>query len=316
MTDFNKESQCNNACKPLLVNVFMLNTLFKEFYNELKERSRIVYYKGNQLGFNDNIYTSDDLLHDYYFSIKKYIESEKCIVNSKDHFVAISYLRMKSVYYNYLKKKWNRAKVEKNYFTELGYTHKPVDIIAMIFETEKNGILKEKVTEKDILDIIEDFDNDEQKRILKLKIKHVGNEKLSKYLGLEKDELRSKTYFSRKKLFKKMKEKNILNNDISYEDIIGRDSEKTSMFEILDNKKYYYNEYPFEASYKEKIMFILSKNDNKIDIEKLRLVLKINEGKSLKQDSKNAVNNSIEKNIKNKKCFIMDGVLYSNQNMQ
>lgn len=306
------ENECSTGAKPVLANVSMLNTLFKEFYEELKDRSRIIYYKGNQNGFNDNIYTADDLLHDYYFSIKKTIEKGGVFLNSKDHFIAISYLRMKSCYYTYLRNKWNRAKIEKNYFTELGYTYKAVDVIKMIFEADNEGFLKEDVTELDILNIIDDFDNEDQKRILKLKIKHVTNEKLRKYLGYEKGQLRTKIYDSRKKLFKKMKEKKILNDEITYDDIIGRDNENTAMFSVLDNQKNYYDDYPFDASYKQKIMFILSKNDGKLDIEKLRLILKINEGKSLKQDSRNAVNKSIEKNVTDKKCFILEGILYAN----
>ena len=109
-----------------------------------------------------------------------------------------------------------------------------------------------------------------------------------------------------------MKEKKVLNDEITYDDIIGRDNENVSMFSVLDNQKNYYDDYPFEASYKQKIMFILSKNDGKLDIEKLRLILKINEGKSLKQDSRNAVNKSIEKNVTDKKCFILEGILYAN----
>ena len=306
------ENEYGNVAKPMLADVSILNTLFKEFYNDLKKSSRMVYYKGQQLGFNDNIYTADDLLHDYYFSIKKTIEKGNMFLNSKDHFLAISYLRMKSCYYTYLRNKWNRAKIEKNYFTELGYTYRAVDIVAMIFETDKQGVLKEDVTELDILNIIDDFDNEDQKRILKLKTKHVTNEKLRKYLGYEKGQLRTKIYDSRKKLFKKMKEKKVLNDEITYDDIIGRDNENVSMFSVLDNQKNYYDDYPFEASYKQKIMFILSKNDGKLDIEKLRLILKINEGKSLKQDSRNAVNKSIEKNVTDKKCFILEGILYAN----
>jgi hypothetical protein len=296
--------------KPLLADVSTINTLFKEFYNELKEASRIVYCKGNRYGFNDNIYTCDDLLHDFYFSIKTSAEKQKLSINNKDHFIAISHLRMKSVYYRYLTKKWARARTEKDFFVKLGHTYRASDIVAKIFDTDEGGYLKENVLEADILAIIEDFDNEDQKRILKLKTKHVTNEKLGKYLGYGKDELRSKVYNSRKKLFKKMKEKQILNDEITYNDIVGRDNEKASMFSILDNQKNYYDDYPFEKSYRQKIMFILSKNDNKMDIEKLRLIIKINEGKSLKQDSRNAVNKSIEKNIDDKKCFLMDGVLY------
>jgi len=304
--------QCHNACKPMLADVSMFNTLFKQFYEELKKSSRSVYYKGNQNGFNDNIYTSDDLLHDFYFSLKKSTEAGKLFINSTDHFLAISYLRMKSVYYGYLKKKWTRARTEKDYFTELGYTYKASDIIAKIFETDSKGFIKEEVTEQDILNLIDDFDNEDQKRILKLKIKHVTNEKLRKYLGYEKGQLRTKIYASRKKLFKKMKEKKILNDEITYDDIIGRDNENTSMFNVLDNEKNYYDDYPFELSYKQKIMFILSKNEGKMDIEKLRLIIKINEGKSLKQDSRSAVNKSIDKTISDKKCFVLEGVLYAN----
>lgn len=306
------ENESSTGAKPMLADVSMLNTLFKEFYKELKEKSRIIYYKGNQNGFNDNIYTSDDLLHDFYFSMKKYVEKGTLGINSKDHFIAISYLRMKCIYYNYLKKKWIRTKTEKDYFTELGYTYRATDLISMIFETTEKFFLKEDVTEDDILAVIEDFDNEDQKRILKLKSKHVTNEKLRNYLGYGKDELRSKIYYSRKKLFKNMKEKKLLNDEITYDDIIGRDSENVSMFEVLDNQKNYYNDYPFELSYKQKILFILSKNEGKMDIEKLRLIIKINEGKALKQDSRNAVNKSIEKNVTDKKCFILEGILYAN----
>lgn len=295
-----------------LVDEIVVNTLFKEFYKEIKEASRIVYYKGNRLGFNDNIYTSDDLLHDFYFSIKKYSEKGNFFIKNKDHFLAISHLRMKCVYYNYLNKKWRRAKMELGWFSDLGYTYKPNEIMCKIFDTDEEGFLKEGVIEKDILDLIDDFDNDEQKRILILKTKHVTNEKLAKYLGLSKDELRNKIFYSRKKMFKKLKESKLLNGDISYEDIVGRDSENSTMFDVLDNKNNYYNDYPFESSYRDKILFILSKNDNKIEIEKLRLILKINEGKSLLQDSRNAVNNSINKNVEDKKCFIMEGILYLN----
>jgi len=304
-----KNESCN-VVKTILLDVITLDTLFKEFYEELKDKSRIIYYKGNQNGFNDNIYTSDDLLHDFYFSIKKTIEKGNLSLESKDHFIAISYLRMKSIYYNYLKKKWARNITEKDYFTDLGYTNDASDIIRRLFSNKNEGVLKEEVTEQDILNIINDFDNEEQKRILTLKTKHVTNEKLGNYLKYTNDELRSKIYYSRKKLFKKMKEKEYINNNIIYNDIIGRDNNKATSFNLLNDKKNYYNDYPFELSYKKKILFIVSKNKNKISVDKLKIILKINEGKSMRQDSKSCVNKYIRENIIEKKCFLMDDILY------
>lgn len=300
--------------KTILLDSCTLDTLFNKFYKEIKERSRMVYYKMRQLELSDNFYTSDDILHDFYFEIKRRVEKEDILFNSESHFMAICYLRMKEGYYIYLRNKRNKAKIEKKYFTELGYTHKADDIIRNIFNNEEVGVLKEHVTEQDILNVINDFDNEEQKRILNLKTKHVTNEKLGNYLKYTNDELRSKIYYSRKKLFKKMGEKQYLNDKITYNDIIGRDNNgKTATFNTLENnKKNYYNDYPFELSFKKKIMFILSKNKKGIDINKLKLILKINEGKSLQQDSRNHVNKSISENIADKKCFLMDGILYSN----
>lgn len=292
-----------------MINIAKLNMFFQNHFEELKEKSRIVYYKGNENGFNDNIYTCDDLLHDCYFSLKTSAEKNLLKANDDNHLLCICYLRMKTVYFSYLKKKWSRSRTENDYFTKLGYKYKAEDLILKIFETYEKSILNENVSENDILDIIENFDNEEQKIILKLKCKHVTNEKLRNYLGYEKSELRSKIYYSRKKLFKQMQDKKILNDSIKYEDVIGRDSEKTSMFSLLDQQENYYDDYPFDASYRKKVTFILQKNDGKIDIEKLRLLIKINEGKSLKQDSRNAVNNSIQKNIAENKCYISENYL-------
>lgn len=309
----NSNTKQFTACsKPLLPDVFSLNTLFKEFYEDLKKSSKDIWWKGNNLGYNDNIYTSDDLLHDYYFSIKKSVENNKFPINNKEHFLAISYLRMKGIYSGYLIKKWSRERTEKSFFSNLGYTYRAEEIISSIFETDKSGFINENSNEQDILDLINSIENEEHKRILNLKTKHVSNLKIAKYLGYEKAELRSKVYYSRKKLFAKMKEKKILNDDVQYDDIIGRDSEKHSMSNIVDNEKNYYDDYPFTESYKEKILFILSKNDNKMDIEKLRLMLKLNEGHSLKKNHRSAVNKSIEKNIEESKCFILENILYSN----
>jgi DNA-directed RNA polymerase specialized sigma24 family protein len=309
--NFKKEEL--NDSKQVKVTLPVLDTLFNEFYKELNQRSKIVYYKSNQaLGFKDNIYTTGDLLHDLYFSLKKMCEKETLFLNSKSHFIAICYLRMRDLYYTYLKKKWQRAKTEKIYFTDLGYTNKPIDIIAKIFDNDDESLIRENITEQDILNLINDFDNEEQKRVLNLKIKHVTNEKLGAYLGYDRDELRSKIYYSRKKMFKKMKEKKMLKEEVSYNDIIGRDSDKTKTFNNLGrNKKNYYNDYPFELSYNKKVIFVISKNNGKITVDDLVLIIKINEGQSLKQNVRDNINKSINRNIADNNCFLMDGILYS-----
>lgn len=286
--------------------------IFRENYSKLKDQSKIIWWKGNELGYNDNIYTSDDLLHDLFFSLKTAVNNETLPpFNDLDHFFAFSYIRMKSLYYGYLKKKWNRSKREKNYFTNLGYTYSSVDIFNSLFDYEIDEFeFKREPDNMELDKIIKEIDNEEYRRILLLKKQDATHESICNHFNYKKQELRNKLYTARKKLFKLLVAKGIINDNIKFKDFVGSTTIKGKLHRIVRDKKYLYNNYPFEKSYKEKIEFVISKNKGKIDMDLLPEIIKYNEGHQLKKDNRVAINYALEKCIKDYSCFILDGIIY------
>lgn len=284
--------------------------LFRENYSKLKVSAKIVWWKYNDLGYNDNIYTPDDLLHDLFFSFKTSTEKDNIYdFNDLDHFFAFCYIRMKSLYYAYLKRKWNRSKREKNYFRELGYTYENVDIINSIFDYEVNEKELNSFRADDVLKAINEIDNEEHRRILLLKRQGAQHEKICKHFNYTRQELRNKLFDARNKLFKKLKKIGIINKGIEYKDFIGNTTKKGEIRRKIDGK-HLYNEYPFEKSYKEKIHFVISKNRGKIDLELLPEIIKYNENHSLSKDNRCAINYALERVISEHSCFILDGIIY------
>ena len=284
--------------------------LFRENYSKLSDSARIVWWKYNDLGYNDNIYTSQDLLHDLFFSFKKSVEKDNIYeFNDLDHFFAFCYIRMKSLYYSYLKKKWNRSKREKTYFRELGYTYESVDIINSIFDYEVNESKLKNFRVDDVLEAINSIDNEEHRRILLLKRQDAEHEKICKHFNYTRQELRNKLFDARNKLFKKLKQLGIIDKGIEYKDFIGNTTKKGEIRRKIEGK-HLYNKYPFESSYEKKIEFVINKNKGKINLDLLPEIIKYNENHSLSKDNRSAINYALEKVISNKSCFILDGIIY------
>lgn len=286
--------------------------LFKENYDKLTEQSRIIWWKGNQLGYNDNIYTSDDLLHDLFFSINTAVLNGSLVeFNDLDHFFAFSYVRMKSLYMNYLKKKWNRSKLEKTYFRELGYTYEKADIFNGIFDYElnDNDFIK-GIGKAELIEFINEIPNEEQRRILLLKMQDVLNEKICKHFGYKQAELRDKLRNARLKLFKILILKGVVKSNVEFKDFVGISTVNGVKQRRISDKKYLYNDYPFTEDYKEKIKFIIHKNRDKIDLDLLPDILKYNEGYQLKKNLSTSINYALEKVLNENSCFVLDGIIY------
>lgn len=285
--------------------------LFRENYSKLTDQSRIIWWKGNEMGYNDNIYNSNDLLHDLFFSLKTSVDNESLTYfNNIDHFFAMTYIRMKSLYYGYLKKKWNRSKRERNYFRELGYTYEKQDILNSIFDYELDEFNINSFTTDDVLNAINSIENEEQRRILLLKRQDATHESICKHFNLTRQELRNKLHNSRKKLFKILVSKGIVNSEIKFKEFVGETTKKGRINRIVKDMKYLYNDYPFEKSYKEKIEFVIKMNRGKIDMNLLPEIIKYNEGHQLKKDNRVAINYALEKCISEYSCFILDGIIY------
>lgn len=295
-----------------MIKVKNIELLFKENYIKLAEQSRIVYWKGQQQGFNDNIYTSDDLLHDMFFSLKISFKNGSIKeFNDLDHFFAVSYIRLKQLYLNYVKNKWKRSKLENNYFRELGYTYEKADILNGIFDYDlDDNDFKKGLSSLKLTDFINEIENEEQRTILLLKMQDVLNEKICKHFGYKQAELRSKIYNARKKLFKILVKKEIINPELKFKEFVGASTKIGVLHRLVNDKKYLYNDYPFTKTYKEKIEFIIKKNDDKIDLDLLPEVLKYNEGYQLKRDLRAPINYALEQSLADHSCFVLDGVIY------
>lgn len=295
-----------------MIKAINFEVLFRENYNKLAEQSRIIWWKGNELGYNDNIYTSDDLLHDLFFSLNTAVVNGSLVeFNDLDHFFAFSYVRMKSLYMNYLKKKWNRSKLERTYFRELGYTYEKADIFNGVFDNELNdndfikGIGKTELTE-----FINEIPNEEQRRILLLKMQDVLNEKICSHFGYKQAELRDKLRNARIKLFKILVAKGVVKPDVEFKNFVGISTKKGIIHRRISDKKYLYDDYPFTKSYKDKIKFIIHKNRDKIDLDLLPEILKYNEGYQLKKDLREPINYALEQALCENSCFVLDGIIY------
>jgi len=285
--------------------------LFRENYSKLSDQARIIWWKGNELGYNDNIYTSDDLLHDLFFSLKTSVLNESLTYfNNLDHFFAMTYIRMKSLYYAYLKKKWKRSSREKMYFKNLGYTYEKIDILSTIFDYNVDEFDVNKFTADDVLEAINQIENEEHRRILLLKRQEAKHKSICKYFNYNRQELRNKLHTARKKLFKILVSKGIINSDVDFKKFVGETTKKGRIHRIVSDAKYLYNDYPFEKDYKTKIEFVIKKNKGKIDMDFLPEIIKYNEGHQLKKDNRTAINYALEKCIEDYSCFILDGVIY------
>lgn len=286
--------------------------LFRENYSKLLDQSRIIWWKGNELGHNDNIYNANDLLHDLFFSLKTGVENDSIKeFNDLDHFFAFSYVRMKSLYYGYLKKKWNRCKREKQYFKELGYTYQVSDILNSVFDYELDEYnFKRETTVFEITDCIKEIENEEQRRILLLKKQDAMHEKICEHFNYTRQEFRNKLYNARKKLFKILVKKGIVSSNVKFKEFVGETTKHGRIHRIVRDKKYLYNEYPFEKDYKSKIEFVIKKNRGKIDLDLLPEIIKYNEGHQLKKDNRCAINYALEKSLAENSCFVIDGIIY------
>ena len=263
------------------------------------------------LGYNDNIYTSKDLLHDLFFSYKTSYENGNLNdFNNLEHFFAFSYIRMKSLYWQYLQKKWKRSKREKNYFKELGYMYDKIDILKDVFDygIDETDFLR-NTSGIEIQNCINKIKNDEHRRILLLKKQNASHDAICNHFGYTKPQLRAKLHDARNKLFNILLQEGIISDEIKYNEFVGVTSKKGDLFKKLE-EKHLYNDYPFESNYKDKILFIIKKNKGKIDLDFLHEVLKYNEGYNLKHDNRCAVNYALEKTLKDYSCFILDGVVY------
>lgn len=298
-----------------MVNAKHFEVLFRENYKRICEQSRIIWWKGNELGYNDNIYNCDDIVHDLYFSLRNSVMNEKIReFQNKEHFLAICYIRMKSIYWNYLKSKWNRSKREKIFFRELGYTYESVDILNSIFDYEVDEYSVNNFTTEDILQCINEIKNEEQRRILFLKQQDADHEKICFHFNYTKQELRNKLYNSRKKLFKILVSKNIINSEVNFKKFVGETTKKGRISRIVKDKKHLYTNYPFESNYKDKIEFVIKMNKGKIDLNLLPEIIKYNEGYQLKQDNRSSINYALEQCIRDYSCFILDGIVYLKHN--
>lgn len=296
----------------IMIKAENFEVIFRENYSKLSDQARIIWWKGNELGYNDNIYTSDDLLHDLFFSLKTGVLNGKLVeYNDLDHFFAFSYIRMKSLYFGYLKKKWNRSKREKNYFANLGYTYNTVDIFNSLFDYELDEFEFNREPDKFELDqIINEIENEEHRRILLLKKQDATHENICKHFNYNKQELRNKLHTARKKLFKLLVSKGIVKEEVKFKEFVGETTKNGIIHRIVRSRKYLYDNYPFEKSYKEKIEFVISKNKGKVDLDFLPEIIKYNEGHQLKKDNRVAINYALEKTITENSCFILDGIIY------